>query len=102
MAKIDDFTDKDIVQSSFDFWKYKEDKELIGVFERWENDNFGEHPVVISEDEEIHLPNLTALIGKFKAGKVVKGSKVKVLYEGTAKAKSGRVYENFTLFVRKK
>jgi hypothetical protein len=98
---IDDFTDQDKFETSMDFWKFKEEKEIIGLFSRWENDNYGEHAVLSLEKEEIHLPNLMALNGKLKAGKVSEGNKVKIVYAGQMKAKSGRLYEDFQIFIKK-
>jgi hypothetical protein len=97
----DDFTEKDKVQINMDFWKFKEQKEIIGFFSRWENDNYGEHAVVSVDDKELHLPNLMALNGKLKTGKAVPNSKVKIVYSGQTKAKSGRLYEDFVVSVKK-
>ena len=100
----DDFSDEDKVETSMDFWKFKEEKETIGTFNRWETDNYGEHAVLDIEGEEgkeeLHLPNLMALNGKLKTGKVEQGKKVKIVYSGQAKAKSGRLYENFDVFIK--
>lgn len=99
---IDDFTDTDKVQAQTDFWKFKENKEVIGLFKRFETDSFGEHCVLQTEDEiELHLPNLTALNGKLKSGQVQEGNKVKICYVGQTKAKqSGRLYEDFDVFIK--
>lgn len=99
---IDDFTDEDKVEAQLDFWKFKDEKEVIGVFERWESDSYGEHPVIItSDDVELHLPNLTALNGKLKQSDISKGNRIKVVYLGSTKAKkSGRTYEDFDVFVK--
>ena len=99
---IDDFTDDDKVATSLDFWKFKEDKEVIGLFKRWEKDNYGEHAVIqTADDVELHLPNLTALNGKLKAGNANVGNKVKVVYMGSVKSeKSGRLYEDFDVFIK--
>jgi hypothetical protein len=100
----DDFTNEDKVETSMDFWKFKEEKEVIGVFSRWETDNYGEHAVLMIEkddkEEELHLPNLMALNGRLKSGKIAEGKKVKIVYTGQAKAKSGRLYEDFDVFIK--
>lgn len=97
----DDFSDKDLVKVNMDFWKFKENKEILGTFNRWENDNYGEHAVVqLDDNKELHLPNLMALNGKLKTGKVKPSSKVKIVYSGQTKAKSGRLYEDFQIFIK--
>lgn len=98
----DDFTDADKVQgSSLEFWKHKEQKEVIGFFEEWATDNYGEHAVLNSGEDLIHLPNLMALNGKLKATKVTQGNKIKIVYLGEVKSKkSGRLYEDFDIFVK--
>ena len=100
---IDDFTDDDKVESNLDFWKFQEQTEVIGLFQRWEQDNYGEHPVILTaSNEELHLPNLTSLNGKLKQKDVEKGDKVKAVYTGEKKAeKSGRMYQDFEVFVKK-
>jgi len=102
--KIDDFTDEDLVRVSMDFWKFKEIKEIQGTFSRWENDNFGQHAVLIVDGNELHLPNLMALNGKLKTGRggnsVAQGNRVKIVYSGQTKAKSGRLYEDFQVFIK--
>jgi len=107
MAKnklIDDFTDEDKVETNLDFWKFKEEdeKEIIGYFERWEEDNYGSHAVIkIDDNSELHLPNLTALNSKLKQKNVSQGNKIKVISKGSIKAeKSGRMYEDFEVFVK--
>lgn len=98
---LDDFTEEDKIQSNLTFWKPKEDKEIIGLFVKWENDNFGEHAVLQVEDEKIHLPNLMALNSKLKLKNVVETEKVKVVYLGEKKSeKSGRIYEDFDVYVK--
>lgn len=96
----DDFTEKDAVKVNMDFWKFKETKTVLGVFSRWENDNYGEHAVISIDNQELHLPNLMALNGKLKTAKANSGDKVKIVYSGQTKAKSGRLYEDFQIFVK--
>lgn len=99
-SNIEDFTDDDKVQSSLSFWNYTDNPELIGVFNRWEEDQYSQHAVLIVDNVETHLPNLTALTGKLKAGLVKKDDKVKLIYIGEEKAKSGRVFKNFDVFIK--
>ena len=99
---LDDFTQEDLINVSFDFWKFKEDKEVIGVFSRWESDSFGEHAVLVMGENEMHLPNLTALNGKLKKRNVKPKEKVKIVYKGQMKAKSsGRTYEDFDVYIKR-
>lgn len=99
-AIIDDFTDEDELTSTVEFWKHREVSEVVGLFKRWENDNYGRHAVIqTSGEDELHLPNLTALNGKL--AKVETDQKIKVVYVGEKKAeKSGRLYEDFKVFVK--
>jgi len=98
---IDDFSDDDKVENQVDFWKYQENPEIIGYFDRFEADGYGEHIVLNVDEKELHLPNLTALNGKTKTAGAVKGSKMKVVYKGEVKAeKSGRMYKDFDVFVK--
>ena len=96
----DDFTERDEVKVNMDFWKFEENKQLIGTFARWENDNYGEHAVILIDNKELHLPNLMALNGKLKTGKVDAGLPVKIVYSGQTKAKSGRLYEDFKISIK--
>lgn len=96
---IDDFSDDDKVTSDLNFWDYKEQKQLIGVFKGFENDSYGEHPVLETNEKEIHLPNLTALNSKLKRAKV--GDKVKAVNLGEKKSeKTGRMYYDFDVFIK--
>lgn len=97
---IDDFTTEDKVQVSMDFWKFKDKKEVIGFFDGWETDNYGNHAVLLVNDVKVHLPNLTALNGKLRTGKAIEGNKIKIVYLGQKKAKSGRVYEDFDVSIK--
>ena len=96
---IDDFTDKDKVTSDANFWNYKEEKELIGTFKRFEKDGFGQHAVLDVDGNEVALPNLTALNGKLGNAEV--GSKVKIVSLGEQKSKqTGRIYFDFDVFIK--
>ncbi|HUS49174.1 MAG TPA: hypothetical protein VMZ91_03365 [Candidatus Paceibacterota bacterium] len=98
---IDDFTDEDKVVSEGNFWDYKTNKEIIGNFKRYEKDAYGEHVVLEVNQEEIALPNLTALNGKLR--KAVEGDRVKVVSLGDQKSKqTGRIYFDFDVFIKKK
>lgn len=101
--KIDDFSDSDKVESNMTFWNPKEEKEVIGYFSRWEDDAYGSHAVIKTADnEELHLPNLTALNGKLRSAEVIDGNKIKLVSLGEKKAeKTGRMYQDFELFVKK-
>jgi len=97
---IDDFSDADKVSSDMNFWDYKNVPNLIGVFDRFEKDAYGEHVVLIAEDGEVHLPNLTALNSKLKSAH--KGDKVKAVNLGEKKSeKSGRMYYDFDIFIKR-
>lgn len=96
---LPEFSDQDEVKQSLDFWKFKEDKEVVGVFVRWEQDSYGQHAVIDVDSEELHLPNLTALNGKLRTA--VKGNAIKIVHLGQAKGKkSGRLYEDFQVFIK--
>lgn len=99
---LDDFGEEDKVNSSNStFWNFKEEKVIIGLFVRWEKDSFGEHGVLQTEEEvEVHLPNLMALNGKLKAGDIEPSNKVKVEYSGSVKSKTGRLYEDFNIYIK--
>lgn len=98
---IDDFSDEDKVENQVNFWKYQEEPEIIGLFNRFEKDKYGEHSVLKVGDEEVHLPNLTALNGKLKQANVSEDSKVKVKYKGEFKSeKSGRYYRDFEVYAK--
>lgn len=100
-SNLDDFTDKDKVAGG-NYWDYKQEGTVIGIFREWLPDGFGEHAVLQTEDAPaFHLPNLTALNGRLKAGMVKQGDKVKVKYLGLEKSKkTGRNYENFEVFIK--
>lgn len=94
-----EFSDSDLIMQSTDFWKFKEQKQVVGLFERWETDSYGQHAVLMVDDSELHLPNLTALNGKLKNAKT--GNAVKIEYLGQAKGKkSGRLYEDFRVYIK--
>lgn len=98
---IDDFNDEDKVVSDSNFWDYKNQPELIGVFIRFEKDAFGEHAVLEVNEKEIALPNLTALNGKLR--KAEPGNKVKIVSLGEQKSKqTGRIYFDFDVYVKSK
>lgn len=97
---IDDFTAEDKVVSEGNFWDYKANNELIGIFKRYDKDAYGEHVVLEVNQEEIALPNLTALNGKLK--KAEEGNKVKIVSLGEQKSKqTGRIYFDFEVFIKK-
>jgi len=97
---IDDFSDVDKVSSDLNFWDYKNQKEVIGVFKVFQKDAYGEHPVLVIGSEELHLPNLTALNSRLRSAEA--GNKVKIVNLGEKKsAKSGRMYYDFEIFIKK-
>jgi hypothetical protein len=100
---IDDFEESDeVIGSSLEFWNFKEEKEIVGLFQEMVPDNYGYHAVLNTGEIIVHLPNLMALNGKLKSAKVEEGNKVKIVYLGETKSKkSGRVYEDFKIFVKK-
>ena len=96
---IDDFTDEDKVVSEGNFWDYKNQKELIGVFKEFQKDSYGEHAVLEANEEEVHLPNLTALNGKLRRAEI--GNKVKIVNLGEKKSKNtGRMYYDFDVYIK--
>jgi len=97
---LDDFTDEDEVKSENNiFYNFSENPEVIGFFARYEKDNYGQHAVLkTADDEEIHLPNLTALNGKLT--EVTEGQKVKVVHLGEKKSNTGRVYQDFKVMIK--
>lgn len=101
-AVLDDFTDNDkVVGASIEFWNFKEEKEIVGLFLEMVPDNYNEHAVLNTGEQLVHLPNLTALNGKLKKAKVSADDKVKVVYLGEVKSKkTGRMYEDFDVFVK--
>lgn len=97
---IDDFSEDDKVSSDMNFWDYKNQSNLVAVFKRFDKDAYGEHPVVESEEKEVHLPNLTALNSKLKSADI--GDKVKVVNLGEKKSeKTGRMYYDFDVYIKK-
>ena len=96
---IDDFTEEDKVISDSNFWDYKTQKEIIGIFKGFQKDAYGEHVVLEVDAKEIALPNLTALNGKLRRAEV--GDKVKVVSLGDQKSKqTGRIYFDFDIFIK--
>lgn len=95
----DDFTDDDKV-GDISFWDYEENNELIGKFVGFQEDKYGQHAIVNDGENEVHLPNLTALETNLK--RADKGDKVKIVYKGEETAKeSGRKYKDFDVFIKK-
>lgn len=98
---IDDFTDKDKVQTEgIPFWDYKTQKVVIGYFLRWEKDSYGDHCVLETQDDEVHIPNLMALKTKLPKDKIIIGSKIKIEYKGEVRSKSGRTYFDFEVSIK--
>jgi len=96
---IDDFTENDKITGDNNFWDYKANKELIGVFKCFEKDSYGEHVVLVVDGKEVSLPNLTALNGKLRRAK--EGDKVKLVSLGEQKSKqTGRIYFDFDVFIK--
>lgn len=97
---IDDFSDADKVSSDMNFWDYKGQPQIIGVFKEFVKDSYGEHVVIETEEKEIHLPNLTTLNGKLKRAEM--GNKVKIINLGEKKSdKTGRMYYDFDIYIKK-
>ena len=96
---IDDFSDEDKLTSDMNFWDYKTEKQILGIFLRFDKDSYGEHAVLKVNNEEIHLPNLTALNSKLKRAKAE--DKVKIVNLGEKKSeKAGRYYYDFDLYLK--
>lgn len=96
---MDDFSDEDKVGSSMNFWDYKNNNQVIGVFMDFQKDGFGEHAVLEVNQQELHLPNLTALNSKLRRAKL--GNKVKIVNLGEKKSeKTGRMYCDFEVFIK--
>lgn len=94
----DDFSDDDEIGERT-FWDYEENSEIIGTFEGMEADKYGEHAIINNGEEDIHLPNLTALNSKLQRAN--EGDKIKAIYKGEKKAEeSGRNYKDFKVFVK--
>lgn len=100
---IDDFTDKDKVEGEgIPFWDYRQQKEILGIFVRFEKDTYGQHPVLKVGDEEVHIPNLTSLKTKLISNdKLIVGAKVKIVYKKeVTSGKSGRIYADFDVYIK--
>lgn len=99
----DDFEDNEKVEvGNFVFWDFNITPEIIGIFLRWEKDNFGEHAVIKTQDEdELHLSNLVSLNGKLNLKEVSENDKVKIVHLGEKKSKNGRMYNDFDVYVKK-
>lgn len=96
----DDFTDEDKIENSLNLWAYKDEKEIIGTFEKYEEGQFGKQAVLKVGDEDKTIPSLTALSSKLE--NLEKGNKVKIVYIGEEKSeKSGRYYSVFDVFVKR-
>ena len=109
---IDDFTESDKLKSNFIMWNYRRDTTLIGTFNEWEIDSFGEHAVLLipklAEDftdgtlTMLHLPNLVVLNNKLKNAKISSGDKIKIVYIGDKlNAKTRRTYGDFEIFIKR-
>lgn len=99
----DDFSDEDVV-GDLNFWSYdNKGDSVIGLFKRMQEDKYGEHAVIIDENEkELHLPNLTVINRKLQQANADEGDKIKVEFLGKEKAEdSGREYNNFKVQVKK-
>lgn len=97
---IDDFDENDKVTSDTNFWDYKAEPIIIGVFNGFQKDSFGEHVELLIGDGVVALPNLTAINGKLRRAEI--GNKVKIVSLGEKKSKqTGRIYFDFDIFIKK-
>lgn len=106
ISSLELFEDSDKVGNNVLFWNYREVNTIIGTFLRWEEDGFGSHAVLmVNEDnkqEEVNIPNLVALNNRLKTGKVESGNKIKIVFLDEKKSKkSGRIYNDFDVFIKK-
>jgi len=93
---IDDFTDEDKIEANTCFHDFHTNKELLGVMIRFEKTDFGFSPVLENEDGEIWVGSYTALKGKFSEEDI--GKKIKIVFLGQEKGKSGRLYMKFDIY----
>lgn len=95
----EEFTEEDkLTGEQLNLWSYRIDKEVTGVFVRIHSGQFGDMAVLDVDGTEVFIPTLSAL------GKLINpdnvGHKVKLVYLGERKGKSGRMYGTFDIFVR--
>jgi len=93
---IDDFTDEDKIEGDNNFHDFHLNNTLLGVLIRFETTQYGNSPVLENADGENWVGNYTALIGKFTDEDI--GKKIKIVFKGQEKGKSGRLYMNFDVF----
>jgi len=100
--ETDDFNEKDELQlEPLNFWKYREQTEIIGKFLKWHQGTYGDTAVLEVAGEEVFVPNVSAL--KTKLAGLKEGNRVKILYKGELKAKKGgRMYGDFQVFIKEK
>lgn len=97
----DDFSEEDKRESKLNLWNYKEVSQVIGFVISIDEGRFGGRSITLkTEQEEIVLPELTALNSQLKSVEV--GDKVKITYGGDVKAdKSNRMYATFDVFIKR-
>lgn len=100
-AIIDDFNDEDKVENNLNLWDYNESNEIVGIIERKEQGMYGDQIILKDNtNEEVVIPSLTALNTQLFKANV--GDKVKIVYKGEEKSKkTGRMYKNFEVFIKK-
>lgn len=97
----DDFTDADEIKSApLNLWKYKEQREIMGIISEIGDGQFGTQITLdVGNEDFIVLPSLTALNSRLAEAKT--GQKVKIVYVGDTKSqKTGRMYADFKVFLK--
>lgn len=92
---IDDFNDEDKVAEST-FHDFKTEDTVIGILDRFEDTPNGKSLIINTNDGEITIGSYTALTHKFQTEDI--GKKIKIVYAGEKKSKSGRIYMDFEVY----
>ena len=91
----DDFSEADEQKSENNFWAYKENKSIIGFVVDTQQSQYGDVVVLETADGNVAIPNLTALKSKLTWEDM--GKKVKIVYNGELKSKTGKLYADFSV-----
>lgn len=99
----DDFNENDKV-GELEFWDYHNTNSVIGYFQEWKPNAYGEHAIIDTSGngDLLGLPNLTALNSKLKQiSSLARGTKVKVVFLGAkVSEKTNRTYLDFDIFAK--
>jgi len=95
---IDDFTEDDKVEGN-QFHDFKIQPVVIGVLYGFDEGKHGKHPLIsLGNDEVIAIGDYTALKDRFGTEDI--GKKVKIVFKGEEKSKTGRMYMAFDVYLK--